>query len=313
MSGPGRSVNPPAARHPGSPPPVSKMTGDWATVTRELAAGLPRPPISVVILTYNESDNVGPCIDSCAWSDDIHVLDSGSTDNTQAIARDRGASVHENPFESFGQQRNWAIDNIHTKHDWQLQLDADERCTVGMVREMHDRVPTDDADAFRCPSMLVFMDRWLRFVSEYPVYQVRLFNTHKCRFADHGHGQREDLEGPVGSLAMPYAHHNFSKGLDDWFDKHNRYSALEARQRLEHPSGSVLSLLGWLRDKDAVERRRALKALSLKLPMRPTIGMLYTLVLKQGLRDGKAGITYARMRAVYDAMTDIKSAAGSVS
>ncbi|MEO0631789.1 MAG: glycosyltransferase family 2 protein, partial [Planctomycetota bacterium] len=166
MSGPGRSVNPPAARHPGSPPPVSKMTGDWATVTRELAAGLPRPPISVVILTYNEADNVGPCIDSCAWSDDIHVLDSGSTDNTQAIARERGASVHENPFESFGQQRNWAIDNIETTHDWQLQLDADERCTAGMVEEMHRRLPTDELDAFRCPSMLVFMDRWLRHASE---------------------------------------------------------------------------------------------------------------------------------------------------
>lgn len=309
MSGSDQSANPPAARHPGSPPAVSQMAGEWATITQSLAESLPQPPISVVILTYNEADNIGPCIDSCAWSDDIHVLDSGSSDDTQAIARERGATVHVNPFESFGQQRNWAIDHIDTRHDWQLQLDADERCTVGMVGEMHRRIPTDDIDAFRCPSMLVFMDRWLRYVSEYPVYQVRLFHKHKCRFADHGHGQREDLAGPVGSLAMPYVHHNFSKGLHDWFHKHNNYSTLEAKQRLEHPSGSTLSLLGRLRHPDGVERRRALKALSLKLPMRPTIAMLYMLVLKQGLRDGKAGINYARMRAVYEAMTDIKSTA----
>src|SRR5688572_20952916 len=76
------------------------------------------PPVSVVILTQNEEGNVGECLRSCAWSDDVHVLDSGSTDRTCEIAREMGAQVHTNPFHSFGQQRNWAIDHIAHKHDW---------------------------------------------------------------------------------------------------------------------------------------------------------------------------------------------------
>ncbi|MEC9372404.1 MAG: glycosyltransferase, partial [Planctomycetota bacterium] len=72
------------------------------------AASWPRPPVSVVILTLNEEDNIGDCIDSCAWCDDVHVLDSGSTDRTCDYAEALGAGVHHHPFTGFGAQRNWA-------------------------------------------------------------------------------------------------------------------------------------------------------------------------------------------------------------
>lgn len=308
-----KNPNPRAARHPGAAPPVSKMTGDWATVTRDIAAELPRPPISVVILTFNEADNIGPCIDSCAWADDIHVLDSGSTDGTQEIARARGATVHENPFSSFGQQRNWAIDNIETTHDWQLQLDADERCTAGMVREMHARIPCDDIDAFRCPSMLVFMDRWLRFASEYPVYQVRLFHKRKSRFADHGHGQCEDLTGPVGSLAMPYVHHNFSKGLEEWFEKHNRYSSLEAIEIRDIIRGKDLyaedvphslqpKLFG-----NTFQRRRWVKSkIYPRLPAKWLVRFIWMYFFRLGIFDGLSGLRFCLCVSAYELLIDLK-------
>ncbi len=305
--------NPKAARPRGHVPPVSDMTGDFATVTRELAPDLPRPPVSVVILTFNEADNIGPCIDSCAWCDDIHVLDSGSTDGTQEIALARGATVHENPFKSFGQQRNWAIDNIKTRHDWQLQLDADERCTAGMVEEMHRRLPTDEVDAFRCPSMLVFMNRWLRHASEYPVYQVRLFNKHKSRFADHGHGQTEDLRGPVGSLAMPYVHHNFSKGLEEWFEKHNRYSSLEALEIRDIIRGKDLfasdippslqpRLFG-----NTVQRRRWVKSkIYPRLPAKWVVRFIWMYLFRLGVLDGLAGLRFCLCTSAYELLIDLK-------
>ena len=91
--------------------------------------GTSRVPVSVVILTLNEEINIAQCLASCAWCDDVHVLDSGSTDRTREIAEEKGATVHINPFESCGAQRNWAIDNIPTKYNWIFHLDADEQFT----------------------------------------------------------------------------------------------------------------------------------------------------------------------------------------
>src|SRR4051794_34167182 len=89
----------------------------------------PTPSVSVIILTQDEERNIGDCLRSCAWCDDVHVVDSGSRDRTCEIAAAMGAKVHRNPFQSFGQQRNWAIDNIATTHPWHFHLDADERFT----------------------------------------------------------------------------------------------------------------------------------------------------------------------------------------
>src|SRR3954462_7878823 len=94
------------------------------------------PPVSVIILTQDEESNIGDCLRSCAWCDDVHVLDSGSRDRTCEIAAAMGATVHHNPCQSFGQQRNWAIDNINTKYQWHFHLDADERFSMPLVEEM---------------------------------------------------------------------------------------------------------------------------------------------------------------------------------
>ncbi len=99
----------------------------------------PRPTranVSVVVLTFNEALNIADCLRSCDFSDDVHVLDSGSTDETVDIARGMGATLHTNPFKSFAQQRNWAIDHIDHRHDWVFHLDADERLTPALVEEM---------------------------------------------------------------------------------------------------------------------------------------------------------------------------------
>src|SRR5690349_22231261 len=125
---------------PWMPPLESRMALDVATAQTDQSTervGGPRgdPPVSVVVLTVNEEVNIADCLRSCAWSDDVHVVDSGSTDRTCGIAREMGATVHVHPFESFGLQRNWAIDHIRHKHDWVFHLDADERFTPELVAE----------------------------------------------------------------------------------------------------------------------------------------------------------------------------------
>lgn len=273
--------------------------------TAEAAIGSPTPPVSVLILTLDEEINIGPCLASCAWCDDVHVLDCGSTDGTRRIAEELGAQVHNHPFESFGRQRNWAIDNIPMTHEWVFHLDADERFTQPLVNAVAGLLAREPVEAgFHLPSKLIFMGRWLKRAGGYPTYQMRLFHKQRMRFCDHGHGQREETAGRVGTLDEPYLHYNFSKGLHHWFERHNNYSTLEAEQALAE-SGEPVSM-GALWGGDRIARRRAIKRLSRKLPFRPTLRWAYTMFIQGAALEGRPGRIYARLLAMYEKMIAVK-------
>jgi glycosyltransferase involved in cell wall biosynthesis len=270
-----------------------------------------KPRVSVVILTHNEEANIASCLRSCAWSDDVHVVDSGSTDRTVEIARSMGAKVHEHAFESFAAQRNWAIDHAGCTHRWQFHLDADERFTQGLVEEMarvlHERAQGKGRaiGAYRVASKMIFMDRWLRRSGGYPAYQVRMIRVGKCRFINFGHGQRELCEGQIGTLSEPYVHYSFSKGLAAWFEKHNQYSTREAEE-------AVASLrrgrpgVGQLFARDATSRRRAIKTFSYGLKFRALWRFLYSYGWRGGWLDGLAGLRFCLMVAMYEFWTELK-------
>lgn len=279
------------------------------------------PPVSVVILTMNEEVNLGQCLDSCGWCNDVHVLDSGSTDGTVKIARERDVPVHTNKFESFGKQRNWAIDHIPTKHNWTFHLDADERFTPAIVDEMvklfgrcpgmkHDDPTTTSfekdpgVDAFRVPHKMLLMGTWLRRSEGFPVYQVRLFHRERMRFIDHGHGQREPADARVGTMKEPYLHEAYRRGVFDWVQRHNVHSQREAEAIV---SGEGLDAR-WrdLLSADSVVRRRAAKALSFRLPGRPWLRWFSILFLHLGFLDGPAAWRYAELMRLYDQLTVTK-------
>jgi nucleoside-diphosphate-sugar epimerase/glycosyltransferase involved in cell wall biosynthesis len=281
----------------------SQGAGDVAdrrSVDRRLA-------VSVVILTMNEEANIAACIASCAgWCDDVHVLDSGSTDRTCEIARSLGATVHHHPFRSFGEQRNWAIDRIAHRHDWIFHLDADERFTPELVREMRDMLNRNPREAgFYVPHKLIFMGRWLKHAEGYPVYQMRFFHKQRMRFRDYGHGQRELTSGKIGRLRSPYLHYNFSKGIDDWLEKHNRYSTLEARQvylgKQREPEHQLSPFGG------SIERRRYFKAhIYPKIPGKYLWRFLWMYVGKMGFLDGVPGLHYCLLMSTYELLTSLK-------
>lgn len=262
-------------------------------------------PISVVILTLNEEVNMEACLRSCAWCDDVHVVDSGSKDRTVELASSLGAKTYFHPFESFGAQRNWAIDNTNPKHEWIFHLDADERFTPELVEEMRRVIAANPVEAgYYVPSKFMFMGRWLKRTVSYPTYQMRFFHKVRMRFTDWGHGQREQTEGKVGTLHQPYLHYALSKGLADWLDRHNKYSTKEAAQALEAQREPLR--LGDLVAKDRVARRRALKSLFYRLPMRATIRYWLTLWVLGAILEGEAGRTYASLMHVYERMITLK-------
>jgi glycosyltransferase involved in cell wall biosynthesis len=263
----------------------------------------PRPAVSIVILTLNEEINIERAIESSCWSDDVHVLDSLSTDRTVDLARAAGASVHCNPFSSFGAQRNWAIDHIPLKHDWVFHLDADERFTPPLVEEIAAELAKDPPHAgYYVANQMILNSTWIKHASGYPAYQMRLFHKRRMRFADHGHGQREHASGSLATLKNPYVHHNFSKGLGEWRARHDRYSTLEARQILAARSAGESAPLSALLASDAIARRRALKALASRVPFRAPLRWLHMVLLKGAILDGSAGITYANLLYEYESM-----------
>jgi len=279
-----------------SSPPPAPQPPVWNGITA---------PVSVVILTLNEEVNIADCVASCGWSNDVHVLDSGSEDRTVELARAAGAHVHTHPFESFGKQRNWAIDNIPLANEWVFHLDADERFTPELVREMQDRLSKAPTEAgYHIPHKLMFMGRWLKRSGGYPTYQMRLFHKSRMRFKDYGHGQREDTDQTVGVFHQPYLHYAFSKGLYDWIDKHNRYSSLEALEVIGTRRESLR--LANLFSRDPVRRRRTWKELGYYMPFRPAVRWLVIMFVLGGVFEGRAGYTYAKLVAIYEQMTTLK-------
>ncbi len=263
--------------------------------------------ISVVILTLNEAVNLPRCLDSVAFSDDVLIVDSGSTDGTVAIAQSRGARIMQRSFDSFAQQRNHAMEHGALRHRHVLHLDADEVVTDALRAELIAlaTATTTTHPVYRVPSRIIFMGRWLKHAGMYPAYQVRFGRADALRFVDHGHGQREVQPAhEVGTLMAPLDHYNFSKGVHDWFGRHLRYAEAEATLILTERAQPLR--LTELFSRDPTLRRRALKRFAARLPFRPTLRFLYSYVLRGGFLDGHAGYTYARMLSVYQQFIDLR-------
>lgn len=261
--------------------------------------------ISVVVLTYNEIENIERCLASLAWSDDVLVVDSGSTDGTPALAERLGARVLRREFDDFAGQRNYALDHGGLKHDFVLHIDADEVVTPELLREMQDIVRTDGALlGYRVPSRLMMMGQWLKHSGMYPSYQVRFGSRQHLRFHMVGHGQREVLlHKDVGTLKGDLIHYNFSKGISDWLIKHARYARDEAASAVREPNRERWRDV--IATRDTVERRRILKALSQRMPFRPLARFIYVYLIRRGFLDGRAGLRYALLIALYQWAIDI--------
>jgi glycosyltransferase involved in cell wall biosynthesis len=259
-------------------------------------------PVSILLLTLNEEANLPACFEALAWCDDIVVVDSFSTDRTVEIASEAGARVIRRRFDNFAGQRNHALENVPFRHEWIFHLDADEIFTTGLLLEIREVIAVTSLEAFRVPSKMMFFGKWLRYSGMYPTYQVRLTRAPDFRFMQVGHGQREDLSPEkIGTLRNPYLHYSFSKGIGEWFDKHNRYARLEAVETILHLSEGEV---GWgeLFSTDATSRRRTLKKLSFRLPLRPLFRFLYMYILRLGVLDGRQGLTYCALLSIFEYM-----------
>jgi glycosyltransferase involved in cell wall biosynthesis len=262
-------------------------------------------PISVLILTLNEDFNIGACLDSVSWCDDVVVLDSMSTDRTQAIAEARGARVVQRAFDNYAAQRNFGLNDIAYRHAWVLMLDADERVTPELQSEMRAavQVAPPEAGLYMMRRRDHLYGRWIRRSSGYPTWFGRLARVGRVR-VERPINEEFHTDGSALRLQQHLDHFPFNKGFSEWIRKHDRYSTMEARLMLERRRAGT----AWrgVFARDTMRRRQAQKSVLYALPGRPLIVFLGLYLVRGGILEGRAGLTFCLLRAWYEFMIDLK-------
>jgi glycosyltransferase involved in cell wall biosynthesis len=247
---------------------------------------------SVIILAFNSVDTIGATlVQARGISDDIHVVDSFSTDDTVALCRQHGAQVVQHAFENYGVQRNWAIDNLVLRYPWQLHLDADERLTPELIASVRSLPEDPPESGFLVARLVQFLGRQLRYGGMSPTWHLRLFRNAAGRCEERMYDQHFYLaQGSAGRL-QGYMIDEIRMSLSEWTARHNRWSDAEVMEQKATPAGVRIPprLLG-----NPMERKRFLRRLYNDAPLfvRPFALFFYRYVLRLGFLDGKEGFIF---------------------
>jgi len=185
------------------------------------------PKLSVTIIAQDEAGKIGEVLDAIRCADEVLVVDGGSRDQTREICRDRGARVLERPFDGFAPQKRFAASQA--RHDWILNLDADEVMTPELNQEIRELLAREEIPeaAFYVPMRLVFMGRAFRHGRESRVPKLRFFDRRRADYADKEVHEHIVARGAVGRLRHHALHYSY-RNLSHWVDKMNRYTTLGA-------------------------------------------------------------------------------------
>lgn len=230
--------------------------------------------LSVVIITQNEAANLPTCMASVAFADEVVVVDSGSTDDTVAIAQRLGAVLHQtSDWPGFGPQKNRAL--ALASGDWVLSLDADERVTPALAVQIQRAMAAGKPMAYEIPRLTRFCGQWIRHCGWTPDRVLRLFPRGRARFSDDLVHERvlSDLGQPE-RLTSPLLHESYPTPGHYW-RKLESYSQAWARQR--HAQGQRTGMM-----------RAAASGLT---------AFIRSYVLRLGFLDGAMGFAVCTMQA----------------
>lgn len=276
-----------------------------------MAADSAKVPVCILIPAKNEAANLPRCLASVRWAAEVWVVDSQSADGTVAIAESQGARVVQFHFNGrWPKKKNWALETLPFGHPWVFILDADEVLPPEAEAELRAIVsePNHPVDGYWINRRFFFMGRWLRH-AYYPNWNLRLFRHALGRYekitdAATGSGDNEVHEhvvvkGRTGRLRAEMEHYAFPT-IDVFVEKHNRYSNWEACVALDDIKASKLQL-------GVAERGRRMKRIVRRLPFRPWLRFAYVYFWQRGFLDGRAGFYFARLHAIYESLTVMKT------
>jgi glycosyltransferase involved in cell wall biosynthesis len=239
-------------------------------------------PVSVVVITRNEEDNIAECLRSAAWADEIVVLDDYSSDNTVNIARQFTDKVFERKMDIEGRHRNYAYSLAN--NIWVLSLDADERIAPQLAEEIKTLLKTTPKDrAYTVPIKTYIGKRWIEHGGWYPAPKVRLFDKRTFRYEEAVVHPRVFHDGTCGHLKGDIVHYSY-KDFHDYFISLNNQTTLEAKK--------------WFG-----ERR---KMNFLKMWRKAVSRFLKSYIQKGAYRDGLLGFMVAYGSGLYQLMSYVK-------
>lgn len=239
-------------------------------------------PISVVVITRNEEENIAECLKSVSWADEIIVLDDNSTDKTVTIAKQFTDKVFTRKMEIEGIHRNYAYSLA--KNEWVLSLDADERASLSLEEELRELFKNPIKDkAYTIPIKTFIGTRWIRYSGWYPAPKVRLFEKKSFKYEEAQVHPRVFIQGSCGHLTKDILHYSY-RNFHDFFESLNNQTTLEAKK--------------WFK-----ERR---KINFLKMYRKALSRFIKGYIQKAGFRDGLLGFIISWAGALYQFMSYIK-------
>jgi glycosyltransferase involved in cell wall biosynthesis len=275
-------------------------------------------PISVIIPAKNEQLNLPACLTSLQPANEIFLVDSQSSDKTVEIAESYGAKVIQFDFNGYWpKKKNWSLEHIHFSNEWILIVDCDERITPELWEEISQVIGDGKCDGYYLNRRVFFLGKWIRHGGKYPDWNLRLFKHRQGRYenlsteeipntGDNEVHEHVILQGKVGYLQNDMLHEDF-RDIYHWLERHNRYSNWEARVYLNLLTGKTetgtigANLLG-----DAVQRKRFLKKLWVRLPCKPILRFILFYFIQLGFLDGQAGYIYGRLLSQYEYQIGVK-------
>lgn len=265
--------------------------------------------IAVMIPTKNEEANIGFALASVKeWAQQVFVLDSGSTDRTEAIAKEHGATFVFHAWEGYARQKNWGLDNLPIETKWVFILDADEVITP-QLRDELIRVAREDAcgeNGFYINRFFIFLGKRIKHCGFYPSWNLRFFRRGKARYEDREVHEHMTVDGKVGYLKHDMEH-NDRRGLADYIAKHNRYSTLEAGEMFKIERGLAEGTIKASFWGGPIERRRWIKhKLWPRLPARWLVRFFFMYILRLGILDGATGFHFCLFMSAYEHQISLK-------
>lgn len=255
-------------------------------------------PITFVIPTLNEERNLRETVLTIKdWAAQIIVFDSFSDDHTLEVARELGVQIVQRHFDNFGAHKNWALENLAFENEWMFFLDADERITPALRNEIEEVIAHDAHDGYYVARRNYFMGQWVRHCGMYPDYQLRLFKHRVGRYEERIVHEHVILNGRVGYLRSPLEHNDY-KGLERWFDRHNRYSSMEAIEICRVLDGDQSKRIKGSLLARGPERTRLVKEYAYRyLPCRAFFVFVWMYLIRGGFLDGRVGFRYSMLKA----------------
>ena len=159
---------------------------------------LRKPGIAAIVVALNEEDKIADCLDSLSFVNDIIVVDSGSTDRTVEICKAKGARVFHNEWKGYIEQKNFALGLAD--HEWTLSLDADERVSAALRREIIEEMKNPKADGYKIPRLAYYINRWIYHCGWFPDRKLRLFRRNMGRWT--GENPHDRVEVITGNTAV---------------------------------------------------------------------------------------------------------------